>query len=221
MIPSSATRLVDATSNAIDAVKLAPLRKRERASATAAYEQEEDAAPSPQAMAIERGESSGRSFETSFFETTACTKPERAKPRMSAQRISQNIVKAMRSAWRTWCMIASGMIASESRPGFREPAQHGRLPHTSLPLRLIVSQIGRQVLQFELLQTRLHDHGDGHSFPASLVPQNPGARAALAARRGARSQRPPGPGARPARGRAGKPRLVPSSPAPESGTGPR
>ena len=36
MMPSSMTRLVDAISNAIAAVKLAPLRKSERASATAA-----------------------------------------------------------------------------------------------------------------------------------------------------------------------------------------
>ena len=36
MIPSSITRFVEANSNAIDAVKSAPLRKRERARATAA-----------------------------------------------------------------------------------------------------------------------------------------------------------------------------------------
>ena len=36
MIPSSITRLVEAISNTITAVKLAPLRKRPRASATAA-----------------------------------------------------------------------------------------------------------------------------------------------------------------------------------------
>ena len=36
MMPSSITRFVEANSKAIDAVKLAPLRKIERASATAA-----------------------------------------------------------------------------------------------------------------------------------------------------------------------------------------
>jgi hypothetical protein len=36
MMPSSTTRLVEAISNAIAAVKCAPLRKIERASATAA-----------------------------------------------------------------------------------------------------------------------------------------------------------------------------------------
>src|ERR1700710_83800 len=56
-------------------------------------------------MAMERGESSGRSFETSFLETTACTTPESAKPRTSAQRSSQNMAKAMARAWRTWCGI--------------------------------------------------------------------------------------------------------------------
>ena len=36
MMPSSITRFVEANSNAIDAVKFAPLRKIDRASATAA-----------------------------------------------------------------------------------------------------------------------------------------------------------------------------------------
>ena len=59
MIPSSMTRFVEANSKAIAAVKLAPFRKMDRASATAAYEHEEDAAPSPQAIVKDRGESSG------------------------------------------------------------------------------------------------------------------------------------------------------------------
>src|SRR5450755_246025 len=45
MMPSSTTRLVLAISNTIAAVKLAPLRNSDRASATAAYEHEDDAAP--------------------------------------------------------------------------------------------------------------------------------------------------------------------------------
>ena len=45
-IPSSTTRLVEAISNAIAAVKSAPRRKSERARATAAYEHDDDAAPS-------------------------------------------------------------------------------------------------------------------------------------------------------------------------------
>jgi hypothetical protein len=40
------------------------------------------------------GESSGSSRLISRFDTTACTAPDRAKPRMSAHRISQNIANA-------------------------------------------------------------------------------------------------------------------------------
>ena len=47
MMPSSTTRLVDAISKTIAAVKLAPLRNRARARATAAYEHDEEAAPKP------------------------------------------------------------------------------------------------------------------------------------------------------------------------------
>jgi hypothetical protein len=74
------------------------LRKIDRANATAAYEQEEEAAPSPEAMASERGESSGSSRLISPLDTTAWTTPESAKPRMSAQRISQNMANARLSA---------------------------------------------------------------------------------------------------------------------------
>ncbi len=49
-------------------------------------------------MARLRGESSGISRVISLFFTTACTAPDRAKPRMSAQRISQVIDPAMASA---------------------------------------------------------------------------------------------------------------------------
>src|SRR5437867_3757811 len=90
-MPSSITRLVDEISNAIDAVKFAPLRKIDRASATAAYEHDDDAAPRPVAIASERGESSGISRVISDFDTTAWTTPDSAKPMISAQRISQNI----------------------------------------------------------------------------------------------------------------------------------
>ena len=49
------TRLVEAISKAIAAVKFAPLRNSDRANATAAYEHDEDAAPSPAAIARVRG----------------------------------------------------------------------------------------------------------------------------------------------------------------------
>ena len=51
MMPNSTTRLVEAISKAIAAVKLAPLRNRERASATAAYEQDDGAMPAAEAHA--------------------------------------------------------------------------------------------------------------------------------------------------------------------------
>jgi SAM-dependent methyltransferase len=47
---SSSTRFVEANSNAMAAVKLAPLRNSERASATAAYEHDDDAAPRRRAI---------------------------------------------------------------------------------------------------------------------------------------------------------------------------
>src|SRR5439155_101024 len=91
MIPSSMTRFVDANSKAMAAVKLAPLRKIERASATAAYEHEDDAAPRQAAIISVRDESSGRSRLISDFETTAWTIADNPKPRTSAHRISQDI----------------------------------------------------------------------------------------------------------------------------------
>jgi hypothetical protein len=94
MMPSSMTKLVEANWKAIAAVKLAPLRKIDRANATAAYEHDEEAAPRPVAMASERGESSGNSRLISRLDTTACTAPDRTKPRISAHRISQNIANA-------------------------------------------------------------------------------------------------------------------------------
>src|SRR6476646_1560544 len=107
MIPSSITRLVEAIWNAIAAVKFAPWRKSERASATEAYEQLEDAAPSPVATASVRGESSGRSLRISRFDTTACTTAERPKPRMSAQMTSHVIPNANENALHSSCGMSS------------------------------------------------------------------------------------------------------------------
>src|SRR3974390_1777722 len=58
MMPSSMTRLVEAISNAMAEVKLAPFRNKERAKATAAYEHEDEAAPNPVANASVLGRSS-------------------------------------------------------------------------------------------------------------------------------------------------------------------
>src|SRR5438445_10394729 len=89
MIPSSMTRFVDANSKAMAAVKLAPLRKIDRASDTAAYEHQDDAAPRPEAISSVRGESSGRSRLISDFETTACTIADNPNPRTTAPPIAQ------------------------------------------------------------------------------------------------------------------------------------
>ena len=70
-MPSSMTRLVEAISNAMAATKLAPLRNSDRASATAAYEQDDDAAPRPVAMARVRGRSSPSRRATAAFDTSA------------------------------------------------------------------------------------------------------------------------------------------------------
>src|SRR5919197_1366735 len=118
-IPSSTTRFVDANSKAVAAVKSAPRRKSERASATAAYEHDDDAAPRPHAIPSERGESSGSRRRISDFDTTACTAPESAKPRINAHRISQNIPNANESACQSSCHTTSGtlLLIKESLPG--------------------------------------------------------------------------------------------------------
>ena len=121
-IPSSITRFVEANSNAIAAVKSAPLRNKERASATAAYEHDDEAAPRPVARHNERGESSGISRRISLFDTTACTAPDSAKPRINAQRISQNMPKAKLSASSssaTTSISARSISSSGARGGGR------------------------------------------------------------------------------------------------------
>jgi hypothetical protein len=76
-IPSSTTRLVAANSNTIAEVKSPPLRKTERAIATAAKEQEDEAAPRPQAIPSDRGEASGASGASHSW------RPRPARPRRS------------------------------------------------------------------------------------------------------------------------------------------
>ena len=82
---------MEAISKAIAAVKFAPLRNSERASATAAYEHDDDAAPSPAAIASVRGRSSPSSRTTVDLRTTAWITADNANPRISAQVISQVI----------------------------------------------------------------------------------------------------------------------------------
>src|SRR5947199_6768800 len=75
------------------AVKFAPFLNMERARATAAYEQEEEAAPKPQAFTIVPARSSGSRFDISSFETTACTTADKPNPRIKAQRISHAMIQ--------------------------------------------------------------------------------------------------------------------------------
>src|ERR1019366_8458263 len=96
--PSSMTRLVEAISNAMAAVKFAPLRNNDRASATAAYEHDEDAIPNPAAATRAGGRSSPISRITVARRATAWTTAERKKPRIRAQRIAQVIDPASDSA---------------------------------------------------------------------------------------------------------------------------
>src|SRR4029078_738229 len=102
MMRSSKTRLVEAISKAIAAVKFAPLRNSERANATAAYEHDDDAAPKPAATARVRGRSSPSNPTIVDLRTTACTTADSAKPRINAHRISQVMDPARANA----CPIA-------------------------------------------------------------------------------------------------------------------
>src|SRR5207245_2225727 len=91
----------------IAAVKFAPFRKSERANATEAYEQEEDAAPRPVATARLCGESSGSKRRSSRLETTAWTTPDSANPRMSAHRTSHVMPRAKLAARHSSCPTAT------------------------------------------------------------------------------------------------------------------
>src|SRR2546425_8736564 len=91
--PSSKTRLVDANSKMIALTKLAPLRKRALATATAAYEQDELAAPRPHARRKPFKSGLPSAPATARFETTVWTIDESRKPKASGQRTSQSMKK--------------------------------------------------------------------------------------------------------------------------------
>src|SRR5204863_3662007 len=105
-MPNSTTRLVEAISNTMAAVKLAPLRNSDRASATAAYEHDEDARPSPVAAASAAGRSLPSARITVSRRTTDCTMAERRNPRISAHRISHVIEPAIANACHSHPMAA-------------------------------------------------------------------------------------------------------------------
>src|SRR5215470_12744708 len=99
MMPSSMTRLVLAISNAMALMKLAPRRNRARASATAAYEHDEEAAPRPAATASVLGRSSPSSRMTVSRRMTAWITADNVNPRISDQVICQVIDPASARAW--------------------------------------------------------------------------------------------------------------------------
>src|ERR1700677_5328855 len=126
MIPSSITRLVEAISNAIAAVKLAPLRNSERANATAAYEQDDDAAPNAAASTSVRGRSLPSRRMIVDFLTRAWIIADSPNPRISAQVTSHVIDPVMDSA----CAIAWIGLTSEdfldrkhTPRGYRRPTR--------------------------------------------------------------------------------------------------
>src|SRR2546430_5955032 len=97
-IPNSTTRLVEAISKTIAAVKLAPLRNNDRASATAAYEQDDEAIPRPVAAASARGESSPSRRTTVAPRTTASTPADSVEPRIDAHKTCHVIDPAIANA---------------------------------------------------------------------------------------------------------------------------
>src|SRR6266699_6470194 len=82
----------------------------ERASATAAYEQELEAMPKRVASVRFLGESPPSAFAIVWCDTTAWTIPERVKPRMRGQRISQNMLQAIYNASAILVRIAMMMF---------------------------------------------------------------------------------------------------------------
>src|ERR1017187_4772783 len=104
---SSTTRFVDANWKAMAAIKSAPLRNNVRANAVAAYEHEEEAAPSADAFTIVFADESGSKRLICALETTASTTDDSKNPRHSAQRISHAMVAVIASASIDLCSICS------------------------------------------------------------------------------------------------------------------
>src|ERR1700682_447741 len=96
--PSSKTRLVEANSKITALANVAPLRNSVRATATAAYEHEDDAAPSAVASATDFGVSRPSSRETACLETSASTTDDNRNPSASGQSTCQDIANDSRSA---------------------------------------------------------------------------------------------------------------------------
>ncbi|HZS25354.1 MAG TPA: hypothetical protein VFA30_10255 [Gaiellaceae bacterium] len=86
--PSSQTRFVDANWNASAAEADAPFWKSDFAIATAAYEHDDEAAPSAVARATAAGPEPASARSMRARGTQACTTAEIAKPRTSAHQTS-------------------------------------------------------------------------------------------------------------------------------------
>ena len=112
MIPSSITRLVEAISKTMTAVKSAPLRKRARARATAAYEHDELAMPRAVATPRVFDESLPRRRSMVPLRTRAWTIADRTNPKMSDQRICQVIPPAAANV----CPMAWMNLIAEASP---------------------------------------------------------------------------------------------------------
>src|SRR5499425_2630511 len=149
MMPSSMTRLVLAISKAIAAVKLAPRRNRDRASATAAYEHDDEAAPRPVATASVLGRSSPSSRMTVWRRTTAWTTADSVNPRISDQVICQVIEPASVRAWPS----ASTTRIAALRGGDRE-----QLPQAVLQQRMR-EPVGQPVEDHPAVLAEAHQPG--------------------------------------------------------------
>ena len=104
--PSSHTRFVEANWNASALAADAPLANSDRAIATAAYEHDEEAAPSPVARAMAAGPPSPSARCTRSRGTHACTIAEIAKPITSAHQTSHAISSASRMPCQITLMLA-------------------------------------------------------------------------------------------------------------------
>jgi hypothetical protein len=115
-IPSSKTRLVEANMNASAAGSPAPFWNVLLAIAIAAYEHDDDAAPSPVAFSVDPRPRPPSTRSISPRVNQACTIPDSRKPRISAHHTSHAIWKAKLSA----SPIAPSTSVTAQSPGGRE-----------------------------------------------------------------------------------------------------
>jgi hypothetical protein len=113
--PSSQTRFVDANWKASAETALAPFWNRLFAIAIAAYEHEDEAAPSAVARSTGRAPSPASAAWTRSRGTHACTIAEMRKPRTSAHQTSQ----AISSAFHRPSPIAEGTAVTILLGGIR------------------------------------------------------------------------------------------------------